>query len=357
MSDQVYRNLQKRLDTHPVGFAASANNADIKLLKHIFTPEQAELMCRLGWHYRSTADLYAHVADLVGSQVKLGQILHDILKKGGVFYRKEDDQETWAIAPLIVGMYEWQIDRLTPTMLNDFHDYGSSPKTTPPPKERPWQMRVIPIEKSVAQDLLIGNFDEIRNHVKSAGDSIASLECICRKTHSMSGDACSHTSRKNTCMAFHYWAEQTIAQGTGRRISQEEALAVLAENQKEGLVLMPSNSKTAEFVCSCCSDCCGPLSGLRASERPSEEALTNYRAKIDEQACIGCGSCAEACPMEAITVDEDFAQINELRCIGCGVCVAQCDSEAAQLTRKPQEIQPPATMDDLYEEYHQLRQQ
>ena len=143
MSDQMYRKLQEHLNTHPVGFPGTENNADIKLLKHIFTPEQAEIMCRLDQHYRSTADLYPNVADLVGSEMKLKQILHEILKKGGIFYRKEEGQETWAFAPLLVGMYEWQIGRFTSTILDDFRDYVDSQKTTPPTKDRPGQMRVI----------------------------------------------------------------------------------------------------------------------------------------------------------------------------------------------------------------------
>ena len=47
MDDAVYRKLAKVLDTLPNGFPATDSGAEIKLLKKIFRPEQAELFCLL----------------------------------------------------------------------------------------------------------------------------------------------------------------------------------------------------------------------------------------------------------------------------------------------------------------------
>lgn len=47
MSDQVYYKLAKVLDTLPNGFSATENGLEIKLLKKIFTPEEADLFCDL----------------------------------------------------------------------------------------------------------------------------------------------------------------------------------------------------------------------------------------------------------------------------------------------------------------------
>jgi len=38
-SDQVYINLQKHLDRQAVGFPATKTGVEIRILKHIFTPE------------------------------------------------------------------------------------------------------------------------------------------------------------------------------------------------------------------------------------------------------------------------------------------------------------------------------
>ena len=39
----IYRRLQDHLDKMPIGFPAVKSGADIRLLKHIFTPEEAEI--------------------------------------------------------------------------------------------------------------------------------------------------------------------------------------------------------------------------------------------------------------------------------------------------------------------------
>ncbi len=49
--------------------------------------------------------------------------------------------------------------------------------------------------------------------------------------------------------------------------------------------------------------------------------------RIDADSCTACGTCAEWCPSEAITVDE-VAVIDSEICIGCGECVAVCRDDA-----------------------------
>ncbi|MBW1842248.1 MAG: 4Fe-4S ferredoxin, partial [Deltaproteobacteria bacterium] len=47
MSEAIYYNLAKVLDTLPNGFPKTDSGVEIKLLKRIFRPEDAELFCDL----------------------------------------------------------------------------------------------------------------------------------------------------------------------------------------------------------------------------------------------------------------------------------------------------------------------
>ena len=47
MSDQIYAKLAKVLDTLPSGFPSTGSGVEIKILKRIFQPEEAELFCDL----------------------------------------------------------------------------------------------------------------------------------------------------------------------------------------------------------------------------------------------------------------------------------------------------------------------
>jgi len=53
--------------------------------------------------------------------------------------------------------------------------------------------------------------------------------------------------------------------------------------------------------------------------------------QIDRDRCTGCGICVEACPNEAIKIQDGFAHILTEHCAECGTCAEVCPQGAVLL--------------------------
>ena len=54
-------------------------------------------------------------------------------------------------------------------------------------------------------------------------------------------------------------------------------------------------------------------------------------AEVNRDKCTGCGLCVEACPVEAISLENDKAKVDDEKCIVCGRCVEECPNEAISI--------------------------
>ena len=50
--------------------------------------------------------------------------------------------------------------------------------------------------------------------------------------------------------------------------------------------------------------------------------------KIDPETCTACGTCVDVCPVEAITLEDEFAVIDQDECTECETCIPECPVEA-----------------------------
>ena len=51
-------------------------------------------------------------------------------------------------------------------------------------------------------------------------------------------------------------------------------------------------------------------------------------AYVITDACVSCGTCADACPLECISEGDGKYVINADTCAGCGTCADACPLEA-----------------------------
>lgn len=49
---------------------------------------------------------------------------------------------------------------------------------------------------------------------------------------------------------------------------------------------------------------------------------------VNKNKCIGCCTCVDVCPVNAISIENGKAKIDEKKCIKCGTCMAVCPVNA-----------------------------
>ena len=348
--DFVYRKLQRHLDSQAVGFPATKSGAEIRILKHIFTTQQAQIATCLTYKFEPIEKVFERAKHIVKSPEQLEELLDSIEEKGGIESKIKDGKRFFSIPPFVVGMYEYQIGKLTPEFIKDFDEYTTDKKfgvefiSTKIP-----QMRTIPISRSIQPQHHISSFDEVALLMKQAEPPFTILECICRQKKALQGEPCRVTDRKETCLAVDNMGQAVLKYGVGKEITLDESMFILEKNQKDGLVLQPSNTEKAEFICSCCGCCCGMLTMHKNLPKPVDFWASNFYAVVDTDACDGCGNCEKRCQVGAasVSMQNSQASVDLNRCIGCGVCIPTCPKQAISLQKKPTELIPPQTREDL----------
>lgn len=350
--EQVYCKLQRHLDKQAVGFPATRSKAELRILKHIFTPQEAQIAIHLSYKFVPLEAIFDRVKHILGSPDELKELLDGAQKKGGIESKLKGGKRHYGLVPLVVGMYEMQLKRLTPEFIKDYNEYIKDRKfgidfiSTKPP-----QTRTIPIAKSIQPQCHVSTFDEVAKLLEQGEAPFAVLECICRKKKVMEGGSCKITDRKETCLAIGHIAQHALLGGFGTEITRDEAMSLLEKNQKQGLVLQLSNTQKAEFICSCCGCCCGLLKFHNHLPKPVDFWVSNFHAVVEDNACDGCGACEKRCQVGAVHVrgNKQPAIVSLDRCIGCGLCVPACTRKAITLLKKSIEVRPPETREALFD--------
>jgi formate hydrogenlyase subunit 6/NADH:ubiquinone oxidoreductase subunit I len=333
MSEESYRKLAEHLDRLPGGFAPSETGGELRVLATLFTPEEAGLAVHLTLD-REPAETIAARAGLPPEEV--APRLAEMAQKGLIFAEYLDDGSVrYQAAPWVVGIYEFQVNNLDPAFLQALSEVGPrTPRGWRAPVTR--QMRTIPIGQSVEPHLEALPYEQAEELVREH-DTYVVAPCICRRGAKLRGGGCDVP--EESCLVFGDWAELYVQTGRGQAIDQDEVFALLALADAHNLVLQPSHSERASFMCLCCGCCCGVLAGIKRHPKPAEFVSSAFIARYDADLCQGCETCLERCQMDALSPDDGIIAFDADRCIGCGLCVSTCPSGALTLERKPESKQ------------------
>jgi electron transport complex protein RnfB len=333
MSDDLYQRLARHLDGLPGGFPATGSGVELRILRRLFTPEEAELALHLTL-LTEPARVIAHRAGLETEEAATR--LYELSKKGLIYRVYKGGEPLYMALQYVIGIWEFHVNDLDPGLIRDMNEYLPQLMDAQLWRKAP-QLRTIPIRADIPVGHEILPHEEAETLVRSR-KRFAVAPCICRKEHQMVGAGCDRPME--SCLVFNKAADYYIENGLAREIDLEETLRILRRADQAGLVLQPGNYQNISNICCCCGDCCQVLLAFKRHPEPASMVSTPFRVAFEEEHCSGCGTCLERCQMEAITEAGDVVAVDLKRCIGCGLCVTTCPEECLTLVRKPDSEQP-----------------
>jgi NAD-dependent dihydropyrimidine dehydrogenase PreA subunit len=346
MIDSLYAQLADALDRLPGRFPRTPSGAEIPLLRRLFTAEQAELGAVMGRDYEEASAIAARIS----SPGQLVQQRLEGMEAAGLVLSRGDSggRRTYRLAQFIDGIENLNVDRFDPELARLFEAYmndGGARLLMGSPA----YARVLPATDAIRSEWILP-YDDVHAILEQT-PFIALSDCFCRIERAHAGSPCRFPL--HVCLDLR--AERPEADA--EVISTEQALAVLDEAERAGLVHTVSNVIGGwDWLCNCCSCCCEWLRGFTQWQIDTA-VVRNYRAAIDETACTGCGLCEDRCQVGAIAVANEIASVWVDSCLGCGLCVTSCPEDALHLERLPEAdiILPPSDHEDWEEQRLQQR--
>ncbi|NLB18218.1 MAG: 4Fe-4S binding protein [Syntrophomonadaceae bacterium] len=325
----VYQKLQERLDTNAAG--APAAESFSKILRLLFTPEEAEIANYLTWRLKPVSK----IAEKSGIDPdKLTDMLENLADRGVVFAKvKPGAENRYCLLPTIPGLYEFPFMRPERNphlkelakLWEEYHRDGMADSHAGSPTS---QMRVIPVQETIPMVSEVLPYEVVTDMISRA-DVISLANCACR----VSIGACDKPLE--VCLSFDDMARFLVERDHARFIDKDEAIKVLKIAEEAGLVHSINNSQDKPgVICNCCGCCCNLLRGLLEMKNPNAIATSAYVVSYVPDDCISCYLCVERCPVKALEENVDLVTVHEDTCIGCGLCVSTCPTESLTLQRR-----------------------
>ncbi len=350
----IYRKLGDKVDNTTVRMPWS--DAMHEMLKALYTPAEADLIVRMPYRPSSIE----RIAELTGFEPRILQpLLEGMCFKGLVCDLWENDHYEYMISPFVIGFFEFTMMR-TKGELNSkkwaelFQNYMFGDKGFFEANFGDGQqisiMRALPYEDSIRDVEHVEILDyEKASHLVEQQDLFAVSLCSCRheKMH-LGKQGCDVTLE--TCTSMGEAAQFLIRNKFAREISRSEMNDIMARSKEMGFTITTDNVKeNAGFFCHCCGCCCNLMNGIKYSGYPGVLVSSSFIAEVALDDCNGCGLCAKACPVDAITIHEKektdpgdklhrYAVINKEICLGCGVCALKCKTGALGMDKREQRV-------------------
>ena len=353
-----YALLQQRLDRNVTG--APASPVFTRILEMLFSPEEAELARHVPSRPTSV-DTLATRLDLPADE--LAARLTEMAERGCMLDLTHDGQRYFMLPPVVIGFFEFtfmrtrdeatmaELARLFDQYMHDDDRFKRAVFEGQTQIGRSL-VREEALPDGIVDHVEVLDWERASSIVESASMHAVSL-CACRHKASHLGQACGRDLR--TCLTLNQSAETLVRSGTAVTITAAEALAIVQRSKEAGMAQTADNvRRQVSYICNCCGCCCGMMSAVKTFELRHAIVTSNWIMTVRKTRCRGCGRCVKACPVNAITLEEEtvgdvrraWAARDEDLCLGCGVCYSACRNGAITMRPRAHRVFTPESVFD-----------
>jgi Pyruvate/2-oxoacid:ferredoxin oxidoreductase delta subunit len=190
--------------------------------------------------------------------------------------------------------------------------------------------KTLPVNMKMEGQTNIYDFQQVKQLLANAR-LISIGNCDCREKV----QGCDNPI--DVCISIDREAELLVEKAIARKVTLDEAMAVLRKSHEAGLVHI-SYTDIGEpkpfIICSCCACCCHSLAGLIRFQIPDAVVAANHIAQQDHEICVDCGTCVNRCHFQARTLKNGRLIYDLTKCFGCGVCVSTCPTAAISMIER-----------------------
>lgn len=349
----AYRELANRLNRSPQG--APESKRLFQILSMLFDEKEAKLVSLVPIK-PFTVDKAAAIWKMKASKAQT--ILDSLADRAILVDMEQNGVQRYVLPPPMAGFFEFSLMRvrgnLDQKVLSElFYDYMNVEEDFIRElftRGETQLGRVFVQERSLSPEnaLHVLDYERATEVIKTA-DHIGVGVCYCRHKMQHVGRDCD--APKNICMTFNTTAASLIKHGHARSVDTKECLDLLESAYGHNLVQFGENVRQrVNFICNCCGCCCEAMIAARRFAMLTPVHTTAFLPELDESTCTGCGKCATACPVAAMTLvtanapsdqRKKVARLNEELCLGCGVCVRTCTMGSLSLKSRPSRVITP----------------
>lgn len=323
----------------------------IELIRHMYTEEEAEVVQHIRPMRPRTAAGLAKASHMPLWKVEklLDRLAHELFVLLAVGNGKS---ERFNILPIVPGTFEAVMMRPSTDSITEWHKrfaelyealfdtgYLKEYYTDKAPF-----VRYIPVGEVIDAIPMAMPSDKLES-VLDEFDCYSIAVCQCRISKQLVGEGCGR--KLEVCTGFGEVSKWLVDNGKAVRASKRDVLETKAEAESQGLVTWMFNVGNESRIngsCSCCGCCCGALRSITQFNMPGAIAPAHFIPSIEAAACVGCGKCADICPVRAIEMrgepkSQKPTHIPQ-RCIGCGLCAVACSKSSIVMREAPGYVEP-----------------